>query len=146
MYSTKQEYSTEQEYNTKREYSTEQEYKILEFIDSIKNKDELQLTSVNCGIFAILLKDIFNMGKLVAIVGDLEPEVVHYVMFGVGDKYYDAQGKWTKEEIIGAYQKISLLSAEIGEHYDIIEIDENSVEKSTGPNMAAAELISMLKF
>jgi hypothetical protein len=126
-------------------YSIERD-KILEFIDSIKNKDELQLASVNFGIFAILLKNIFNIGKLVAVVGDSAPEVVHYVMLRVDDKYYDSQGEWTKEEIIGAYQKISLLSVEIGEHYDIFETDEHSVEKSTGPNMTVTELISKLKF
>ena len=120
--------------------------KILEFIDSIKNKDELQLASVNFGIFAILLKNIFNIGKLVAVVGDLAPEVMHHVMLRVDDKYYDSQGEWTKEEIIGAYQKISLLSVEIGEHYGIFETDEHSVEKSTGPNMTVTELISKLKF
>lgn len=120
--------------------------KILEFIDSIKNKDELQLASVNFGIFAILLREIFNIGEFVAVVGDLDPDVVHHVMLRVGDKYYDSQGEWTKDEIIGTYQKISLLSVEIGEHYDIFETDEYSIVKSTGPNMTVAELISKLKF
>lgn len=126
-------------------YDNEQT-KILEFIGSIKNKDELQLTSFNFGIFAIMLKELFNIGEFVAIVGDLEPETIHYVMLRVGDKYYDSQGEWTKEEIIGAYQKISLLSAEIGEHYDIVETDEHSIEKLTGPNMTVADLITKLKF
>lgn len=121
-------------------YSTKRD-KILEFIDSIKNKDELQLTSVNFGIFAILLKNIFNIGELVAVVGDLAPEVIHHVMLRVDDKYYDAQGEWTKEEIIGAYQKIETI-----ENYNIFEIDENSIEKSTKPNMTVTELISKLKF
>jgi len=126
-------------------YSAEQD-KIREFIDSIKNKDDLQLTTSNCGIFAILLKEIFNVGKLVAVVGDLDKKVVRHVMLRIGDKYYDSQGVWEKEEIIGAYQKISLLSVEIGEHYDLFETDENSIEKSTGPNMTVTELITRLKF
>jgi len=70
-------------------YSAEQD-KIREFIDSIKNKDDLQLTTSNCGIFAILLKEIFNVGKLVAVVGDLDKKVVRHVMLRIGDKYYDS--------------------------------------------------------
>lgn len=113
-------------------YDIEKE-KIIEFIGSIKNKDELQL-SVNCGIFAILIKDLFNIGKLVAVVEVLKPEEVQYVMLRIGDKYYDSQGEWTKDEIIESNE------------YEMVEIDENSIEKSTMPTMTVAELISMLKF
>lgn len=115
-------------------YDIEKE-KIIEFIYSIKNKDELQL-SVNYGIFAILIKDLFNIGELVAIVKVLKPEEVQYVMLRVGDKYYDSQGEWTKDEIMSCQKN----------GYGIVEIDENSIEKSTVSNMTVAELVSMLKF
>jgi hypothetical protein len=125
--------------------------KILEFIESIKNKDGLKLTSTNCGIFAILLKRIFNVGELVAIVGDLEPKMVRHVMLEINDKYYDAQDEWTKEEIIRTYEKINRSIIEIDknvkiENYDIIEIDEERAEKSTEPTMTVVDLITMLKF
>ena len=125
--------------------------KIVEFIDSIKNKDRLQLTSANCGIFAIWLKRVFGIGEFVAIVGDLEPEMVYHVMLKVGDKYYDSQGEWTKEEIIKTYQKINRLSIEMGEHveiekYDILKINEGDIEKLTEPNMEVDELIAKLEF
>lgn len=125
--------------------------KILEFIDSIKNKDELRLTSANCGIFAILLKRIFDTGEFVAISGDLEPEMVYHVMLKIDDKYYDSGGEWTKEEIIRTYEKINRLGIEMGEHieiekYTIVKIDEDDIEKLTEPDMETAELIAKLKF
>lgn len=125
--------------------------KILGFIEGIKNKDELQLTSANCGIFAILLKRIFDVGEFVAVVGDLEPEMVYHVMLKLGDKYYDSQGEWTKEEIIKTYEKINRLSIEMGEDvemekYDILKIDEDQIEKLTEPNMSVVDLTTKLKF
>lgn len=125
--------------------------KILEFIDSIKNKDELQLTSANCGIFAILLNRIFDTGEFVAVVGDLEPEMVYHIMLKIGDKYYDSQGEWTKEEVIKTYEKINRLSIHMGKHveiekYEILKIDEGDIEKLTEPSIEAFELVAMLKF
>jgi len=125
--------------------------KMLEFIDSIKNKDMLQLTSANCGIFAIWLKRLFGVGEFVAIVGDLEPEMVYHVILKVDDKYYDSQGEWTKEEIIKTYQKINRLSIEMGERveiekYETFKIDEDYIEKLTEPNMEVDELVTKLEF
>lgn len=124
--------------------------KILKFVDSIKNKDELQLTSANCGIFAKLLKKMFGDSELIAIVGDLEPEMVYHVMFRINNKYYDSQGEWTKEEIVETYQKINRLDVYMGEHveiekYGIFKIDEEYIEKLTEPNMTIDELVTKLR-
>ena len=86
-----------------------------------------------------------------AIVGDLEPEMVYHVMLKIDDTFYDSQGEWTKEEIIRTYEKINRLSIEMGEHveiekYDIFKIDEDHIEKLTEPNMTVVELVNRLKF
>lgn len=125
--------------------------KIVEFVDTIKNKDKLQLSSANCGIFAILLNRLFKIGEFVAVVGDLEPEMVYHILLKVDDKYYDDHGEWSKDEIIKTYQKINRLAIRMGEQveiekYNIIKINEDDIEKLTEPNMTLDELINKLEF
>ena len=98
-----------------------------------------------------MLKKIFSEGEYVAIVGDLEPEMVYHVMLRINDKYYDSEGEWSKKEIIKTYQKINKLQIIMGEEidiekYEILKIDEDDIEKLTEPTMELNELISKLEF